>query len=319
MNTIKMIDVHHHFLPEEYRSVLRCKNKIDLIDADWTIKSSLAKMDKANIHKAYLSLPFSIADEHPTREKETIRKCNEAAAAIVQNYPDRFGAFAALPFLDVENCLKEIEYSLDILKLDGIIIHTNYNGELPSSSALDMLYSELDSRTAVIFIHPDVPTQKTISSSPAYINSTEYFFDLARFVTALMYNGIFEKYTNIKYIMANGGGIVPYFAQRIGRTFYLNGEKLRWRKIISDMRLKKDSSLELLKSFYYETSSVLEPAFITALKSMVGSSRILYGSNYGENLRTDISISVPDLIENGLFSAPEAEEIFYNNTNNLLG
>lgn len=57
-----------------------------------------------------------------------VRQCNEESASLVASEPTRFGVFAGLPLPDVESTLKEIEYAMDTLQLDGICHFSNYDG-----------------------------------------------------------------------------------------------------------------------------------------------------------------------------------------------
>jgi hypothetical protein len=47
------------------------------------------------------------------------RRCNEFAARLVADHPQRFGSFAVLPLPDVELALEEVAYAFDTLHADG--------------------------------------------------------------------------------------------------------------------------------------------------------------------------------------------------------
>ena len=53
------------------------------------------------------------------------RECNEDSARMVANHPQRFGAFAILPLPDVGAAVREAEYALDTLKLEGVCLLTH--------------------------------------------------------------------------------------------------------------------------------------------------------------------------------------------------
>ena len=62
-----------------------------------------------------------------------------------------------LPLPDVSAAAKELEYALDILNLDGVVLLSNVDGLYTGASEFDELYSELNRRKAIVFIHPTVP------------------------------------------------------------------------------------------------------------------------------------------------------------------
>ena len=318
MNAIPKIDVHHHFFPSVYKKELENTGQNQLIDESWTIEGSLKLMDMRNVQIAYLSVPFAPLYGNPLLEQKTVRECNESAAEIISRYPGRFGAFASIPYMSIDNCLNEIDYALETLNLDGIILHSNTRSEIPYCSDLDILYSELEKREAVVLVHPNTTVKKQLTETPAYNGNIEYYFDTARYIISMLFNGTLEKYRNIRYILVNGGGIVPFLSQRISRTYYLKGERLRWGKIISDMKTGKNSGQELLNSLYYETSTVLEPGFISALKNMVGSKHIIYGSNYGENLKNDLNDSLDRVVKDEILNNSETNDIFSLNAKRIL-
>ena len=56
------------------------------------------------------------------------RRCNELAAEMIRDRPDRFAGFACLPLPDVDGALTELAYALDDLQLDGVLLFSNARG-----------------------------------------------------------------------------------------------------------------------------------------------------------------------------------------------
>jgi Amidohydrolase len=87
--------------------------------------------------------------------------CTFRRAKSCQECPDRFGGFAALPLPDVDGALRKLEYGLDVLKLDGVVLFSNARGIYLGDARYRPLFAELERRAAVVFVHP------TASPAPA--------------------------------------------------------------------------------------------------------------------------------------------------------
>lgn len=214
-----LIDVHHHLVPCNYIEAL---NKIGVSNSlgrdfpDWSAEKSIEVMDANGIRVsvAGLSSPgifFGDADY----TKLLARLCNEESAKLVSDYPDRFGAFATLCLPDVDASLPELEYCLDTLKLDGVVLLSNYNGKYTGDNDFRELYSELNRRKAVVYVHPtDTKGGNPLGNEiPTFL--MEVTFDTARAIFNLIFNGILEEYPDIKWIFSHAGGVMPYIAWRV--------------------------------------------------------------------------------------------------------
>jgi hypothetical protein len=71
------------------------------------------------------------------------RRCNELAAELIRDRPDRFGGFACLPLPDVDGALAELAYAFDGLRLDGVVLFSNARGIYLGDSRFTPLFEEL--------------------------------------------------------------------------------------------------------------------------------------------------------------------------------
>lgn len=258
------IDVHHHIVPPEYLSTLATIgiNNVDGVSfPKWDVESTLEFMDRQGISAAITSISApGIYFGDSDFAQDLARRCNEISADLVNKYPQRFGAFASLPLPDVENSLIELEYALDSLNLDGIVLLTNINGKYIGDPLFNDLFSELNRRKAVVFIHPNSPPPDKVPLANFRSAIIEFVFDTTRAVANLIHGGGLKRYPDIRFILSHAGGTVPYLTWRI--TF---GKK----KLIN-----------YLKRFYYDTALSGTSYTLRSLQELVDPSQILFGSDY---------------------------------------
>src|SRR5215471_10766147 len=104
-----LIDIHHHILPPGYMSVARERviaqgqGYLPAPVLQWTPENSLAEMDQNGVATAIVSISTPGIWFGDVRAARTLaRQCNEYAARLVRDHPERFGFFAAVPLPDIE-------------------------------------------------------------------------------------------------------------------------------------------------------------------------------------------------------------------------
>jgi hypothetical protein len=120
----------------------------------------------------------------------------------------------SLPLPDIDGSLRELEYTMDALKTDGIVIERNQHGIYPGDERLDPIFAELDRRKAELFIHPTSPNcpccQRLTMGYPAPM--IEFMFETSRAVTNMILKGTLDKLPNIRLIT---GATMPLLIDRI--------------------------------------------------------------------------------------------------------
>ena len=200
------------------------------------------------------------------------RYCNEYGARMKQDYPNRFGMFAALPLADVEGSLREIENALDVLKLDGVGMMTSYGEQYPGDPAFAPVFEELNRRGTVVYFHPTAPTCTPIIPGVP-VSLLEFPTDTARAVTSLMFNGTFSRCPDIRFIFSHCGGTLLMIAARLVG----NLERPALREVAA--RIPKGPMHELQR-LYFDTASAATPIVFGAVTKLVPVSQILFGTDF---------------------------------------
>jgi 6-methylsalicylate decarboxylase len=266
------IDVHSHMYPPEYVKGLADANITGSLGfrlPEWSVEKLLAQMDDNGVEATIVSTSTPGASVGDVKASRAIaRVCNDAAARMISDHPQRLGAFATLPLPDVEGSVSEIEYALGTLKLDGVGLMTNYDLKYLGDPAFEEVFRALNRWKAVVHVHPGNPPGQKFAVSGALMDAP---FDTTRAITSLVCSGTAERYPNISYIMSHGGGAMPYLAFRIGE-----GVEFQWKGTPENV---PKGFYYYLKRMYYDTALVGSYA-LPSLKALAGTSKILFSTGY---------------------------------------
>jgi predicted TIM-barrel fold metal-dependent hydrolase len=265
------IDVHHHYVPPKYLSAVGTASLAQPI-LTWTPAKSLEDMEAGGVSRALLSITTPGLDfGMPAATARLARDCNEYAAGMMQQYPTRFGMFAALPLPDVKASLIETAYALDVLKADGVGLFSSYAGHIwLGSPELDPLFAELDRRHALVFVHPTSNACCTGLLPNVFDSIIEYQTDSTRAIANYVFNGAAKRFPNVKVIFSHAGGTMPFL---IGRFL----EAARSPNVSANVAAGVNA---MLASFYYDTAQSVNPQNMKMLASIVPTSHIMFGTDF---------------------------------------
>ncbi|MGW5482909.1 amidohydrolase family protein [Streptomyces sp. NPDC004008] len=270
-----LVDVHAHFVTPSYVAAAKAAGYAQpdgMRDFPaWSASEHLELMDSAGIRSSVLSISSPgthFGDDRAARA--LTREVNEFGADVVRTHPERFGHFASLPLPDVDGSLAELAHALDHLGSHGVAVETNAAGIYLGDPRFEPLWSELDSREAVVFVHPTSPPCHEAVSLGRPRPMLEFLFDSTRTVADLVFTGVLQQYPRIQWIITHCGGTLPLLADRMElfRAAFANG--------VGD----GPTVQEQLRRLWFDMAGTPFPHQVPALVRAFGNDRLLYGSDY---------------------------------------
>lgn len=281
----RLIDCHHHFVSPAFLKALTAKQghktagftsffPLGLWKA-YSPAKDIEIMDRDGVALSLLSCTapgvwFGDADEARTLAREL----NEYGAKMASDYKGRYGLLAVLPIPQVDDSLKEIEYVFDTLHADGVGVLTSYGNRWLGDPAFQPIFDELNRRKAVVYTHPiDAPCCQDLMQG---LNPTtlEYPTDTTRAILSLIGTDAATRYGDIRFIFSHGGGTMPSVIDRIGV-----GNPDTIAANLSGTPAP-NSRLYHLRRFYYDTAQSTNTVQMQALKTIAGTSQIVFGTDY---------------------------------------
>jgi 6-methylsalicylate decarboxylase len=269
------IDVHHHPSPPSYLNARFERDQQYAPQKDWTVARSLEDMDRGGVATSLLSLPHSVQiwPSEAQEARRLAREWNEFMAGLAKDHPGRFGVFAALPILDIEGSLREIEFAFDVLKADGVGLMTNIGDRWLGDRHYAPVFDELNRRGAVVYTHPVAPT--CCRGLLDELNDTviEYGTDTTRAIAKVLFSGTAARYPRIKFIFSHAGGTLPYLGFRFLRHFRNNvrGE------IKAGM---PDGLVPALNKFFYDTANTSNVYAMGSFTKLISLSQLMFGTDF---------------------------------------
>ena len=309
------IDVHTHFIPDSYLAALAdigiTTKEIGFPMARWDVQERIDLMDQNDIQTEMLSLssPGLRYWTGPAAARLG-SSLNAELAGIVRDRPARFGGFGILPLPDVDASLAEIAHVYDELKLDGIVVMTNYHGVYLGDLRFAPVMDELNRRKAVVFVHPTEGPSNDIVVQGYPAPAFEYPAETTRMVVSLIDSDTVTRCPDIKFIASHGGGTLPLIQPRLAVL-------MPWKKK-EDPEEGARRVNRAIDSLYFDTAIVSYPASLAALQSIHSTSKMLTGYDLPFFPADKIKVSLDNLHQFNGYSDPDRAMILSANALEIL-
>lgn len=295
---MKIIDAHSHYMPPEVAQ------HTAFFKAGWSdIDRQLLAMDELGIEKSLLLYPTSDAHLNMGGWVQLCSVYNKAIADIVRKYPDRFIGAGIIPADTPEKITDDLK-RIKSLGLKVISLASSYDGIYLDDERFFSVYEFAQNNNMPIHVHPQIlnPIGEDRVNDPLLSPVLEYVFDVSICVGKMMMSGTFLKYSDVKFIFAHYGGVLPLVKERFDNTYKM----LRKRNFVKDIFMLPS---EYFKNLYFDTSGSKSKASLDCMLEVVAPSHVLYGSDFPAN--QDVEASIKAVHEARL--EPQAKDVILNN------
>jgi 5-carboxyvanillate decarboxylase len=282
------------------------------------IKERLKDMDDAGIDMQVLSYIFPIDESVSTLEATSAaRDANNKLAKIVETYPKRFAAFAALALQDPEAAAEELERAVTKLGLKATMIF------LPIKEGLDhkkfwVIFKKAQELDVPVYMHPGPPPPEMIKPFLTYpiLRDAMWGYSAEGGLQAmrLIVSGLFDQYPNLKIILGHLGEGIPYWLWRIDNRWAKDKDIDRYVPETGRIILKKTPVQYFKNNFYITTSGMFSPPALQFVNTVLGADRVLFSVDYSAESNKE----AVEFIESTPMSDTDREKICHLNAEKLL-
>lgn len=233
----------------------------------------LRDMDRMGVDHQLLSgwIDLTAYQLMPPQGEEYARAHNRALAEVAARNPDRLSALATVPLQSPDSAAAALREALEELGMRGAQIATTVAGKRLDRAGLDTFWSAADQLRAVIFLHPLHPLAGVDLGGYFLENAAGRPAATAVAAAGLIMSGTAERYPGIRFLLAHGGGFLPYQIGRLDRAYAA-------RPDLAASRIPRPPGYYLRRM--YADTIVHRPEALSFLAETLGAERVLLGSDY---------------------------------------
>jgi len=198
------------------------------------------------------------------------RLANDGVAEYCSRKPDRFVGLGVVTLQEPEIAVRELDYIMNDLKLRGVEILTNVDGQELSDEKFRPFFAKAEQLGAFIMMHPNGFTHGDRLTHYYLNNVLGNPLETTLALHNLIFSGTLARFPGLKLMAVHGGGYLPGYSGRIDHAW----------------GARKDSHADLplppttyLRQVYLDTV-VFSYHQLAYLIDVFGPDRILMGTDY---------------------------------------
>jgi len=263
---MKRYDLHNHVIPQgvidavladpdnfntriegegDNRRVVRKENSFPLVPEYYDADAKVEAMERKGIDISVISAapPTFYYWTKPEIGRRMARLANDGIAAMVARRPDRLRGMATLPMQDVEASIEELERAVREHGFRAVEIQAAVNDRQIADPYYRPLLRAAEKLGVFMFIHPNWWCTDMGLDRYYLINMIGNPLETTIFTANMMFSGALDEVPKLRFLLAHGGGYVPY---QIGR--FRHGHSVRPEA----RALSTTSPIDHFQRFYYD-------------------------------------------------------------------
>jgi 5-carboxyvanillate decarboxylase len=274
----------------------------------------LAHLDKHGVERQLISWPTtSNVDPDLTADEARLlwTAYNNDLSGLVAGNPSRFTGVATLSTLDIEWSAGELARAHDKLGLIGGVLPVNGFATLEGAKEFTPIFEVAQKYKSHIYLHtgyanariPGQPPKPVHEDSKTARAALDNIWNFTASTITLAFSGFLDAYPDVTVQVAQLGGVggIALVAESIQQSAGANG--------VTDIRGK-------FRNIYLDTGAGGRgPEAIALAARVIGSDRILFGTDYGAAASV---VPVIENVEHSPLTPEDRKRIFSENARTLL-
>jgi predicted TIM-barrel fold metal-dependent hydrolase len=262
------LDIFNHFFPEAFFDRMIAllpqgkgiNKRVREVPSIHDLDERFRIMDKFDDYAQVICLPAPAIEDFGKHAVEMAKIGNDGMAELVRKHKDRFPGFiAGLPMNEPDGLLKEAERAIKDLGAVGVQVYTNVLGRPLTDAATMPLFDLMAHHDLPIWMHPiramNIPDYVGEPKSQYEIWWTfGWPYETSVAMAHMVFAGLFDKHPDLKIITHHMGGMIPYFAGRVGPGWDQLGARTSDEDLTLVLKKLKKRPLDYFKMFYADTA-----------------------------------------------------------------
>jgi aminocarboxymuconate-semialdehyde decarboxylase len=260
------------YFADDISKDINAQQEKDVREVMTTIDRRLTDLDRMGIdiqvvapapNQCYYSIDPNIAET-------AHRLANDGVAEYCAQRPDRFVGLGVVTLQEPELAVRELDYVMRTLKLKGVEILTNVDGQELSAAKFRPFFARAEELGAFIMMHPNGFTHGERLTRYYFNNVLGNPLDTTLALHNLIFSGALARFPELKLMAVHGGGYLPSYSGRIDHAW---GAR---RDSHADLPLPPTT---YLRQVYFDTV-VFTYHQLAYLIDVFGPDRIVMGTDY---------------------------------------